>query len=174
MISARRSVIICVLSLCCVAVGQSTGEQDYTIVSVCDMARSPASFDGRDVTVSGVAGNSFHQVDFWNPECDLPKNGGAILLRFAAGYGLGKPEDKKYFHLLRKEGAVGITLKGKFIFSGGPFGPEGAPSELLISSIIEVHKITKEYRKRYDIGSGKTNVGQTEWKRGTEGAFSNN
>jgi hypothetical protein len=79
-------------------------------------------------------------------------------LRFADGYELGKPEDKKYLQLLRKEGAVGITIKGKFVSSGGPFGPEGDPYEFRISSVVEVRKLSKDYRQRFHIGSGKTNI----------------
>jgi hypothetical protein len=81
-----------------------------------------------------------------------------MLLRFADGYALGEPGDKKYLHLLRKEGAVGLTVKGKFVSAGGPFGPEGAPYQFLISAVVEVRKLSKEYRQQFDIGSGKTSI----------------
>jgi len=77
-----------------------------------------------------------------------------MLLRFAEDYRMGQPADKKYLHLLRKEGAVGLTVRGKFISTGGPFGPEGARYEFLISSIVEVRKLSKEYRQQFDIGTG--------------------
>jgi hypothetical protein len=128
---------------------------------MCEILKTPASFDGREVTVTGVAGNSFHEVDLWDPECALPKHGGAMLLRFADGYVLGQPGDKKYLHLLHKEGAVGLTVQGKFVSTGGPFGPEGAPYEFLILAVVEVRTLSKEYRQQFDIGSGKTNIKAT-------------
>ena len=157
--SAIRFLLFGFLSAYCLASGQTPGQLDHPIARVCDILKTPASFDGREVTATGVAGNSFHQVDFWDPECALPKHGGAMLLRFANGYGLGQPGDKKYLHLLRREGAVALTVKGKFVSTGGPFGPEGAPYEFLISEVIKARKLSKEYRQRLDIGSGKTNSG---------------
>jgi hypothetical protein len=148
--NAMRFLLIGVLSTCA-AVGQTPGERDHPTASVCDILKTPASFNGREVTVAGVAGNSFHQVDFWDPECALPKRGGAMLLRFADGYTLGQPGDKKYLHLLRTEGAVGLTVKGNFVSTGGPFGPEGAPYEFLITTVVEVRKLSKEYRQQFDI-----------------------
>jgi hypothetical protein len=81
-----------------------------------------------------------------------------MLLKFADSYQLEKPVDKEYLHLLRKEGAVGVAVRGIFISTGGPFGPEGKSYELLIESVLQVRKLSKEYRQRFDIGSGKTNV----------------
>ena len=92
-----------------------------------------------------------------------------MFLRFADGYALGQPGDKKYLHLLRKEGAVGLTVKGKFVSTGGPFGPEGAPYEFLISTVVEVLKLSKEYREQFDVGSGKTNIGATRPMPGQKG-----
>jgi hypothetical protein len=82
-----------------------------------------------------------------------------MLLRFADDYVLGQQADKKYLYLLRREGAVGLTVKGKLVSTGGPFGPEGSPYEFLISTVIEVRKLSKEYRKQFHIGSGKVSVG---------------
>jgi hypothetical protein len=76
-------------------------------------------------------------------------------LRFAYDYKLGQPSDKRYFHMLRKEGAVGITVKGRFVSSGGPFGPQGARYEFLVSEVLDVRKLSKEYRQRNNIGSGQ-------------------
>jgi hypothetical protein len=95
-----------------------------------------------------------------------------MLLRFADSYELGKPGDKKYLRLLRKEGAVGITVTGRFVSFGGPFGPEGAPFEFLIFSVVEVHAISKDYRERFNIGTGKTNIQGTKPTFGRhEGAY---
>jgi hypothetical protein len=121
------------------------------------MLRAPASFDGREVIASGVAGNGIHQTDFWDPECSLPKHGGAILLRFADTYKLGKAGDKRYHQMLHKEGAVGVTVKGTFVSTGGPYGP-AVQCEFLISSVIEVRKLSKVYRQQFDIGTGKVQL----------------
>jgi hypothetical protein len=150
-------LIICTLFLSCIGVSQSFCQEEHTAV-LCDVLKVPASFDGREIVVSGVAGNSFHQVDFWDPECSLLRHGGAMLMRFSDDYRMGQPEDKKYLRLLRKEGAVEITVRGKFVSSGGPFGPEGTRYEFLISSIIEVNKLSMEYRQKFDIGSGQVAI----------------
>ena len=155
----RMSRAVCFLFVSVLSVGLAQGGdgRDSAVLKACELVKAPVSFDGKEVVVSGVAGNSFHQVDLWDPECTLPKHGGAMHLRFADNYQLGQPGDKKYFHLLRKEGAAGITVKGRFISSGGPFGPEGDAYEFLISSIVQVRRLSKEYRRLFDIGSGKTN-----------------
>jgi hypothetical protein len=148
-----------------IALAQGSDRQDGAALKACELLKEPASFDGKELIASGVAGNSFHQVDFWDPECALPKHGGAMHLKFADNYQLGQPGDKKYLHMLRKDGAVGLTVRGRFVASGGPFGPEGDPYRFLISSVVEVRKLSKEYRQRFDIGTGKTNAGVTETKR---------
>ncbi len=125
-----------------------------TETSVCDVLKQTSAFDGRVLKLSGVAGNSFHQVDFWNPDCPSA----AMHLRFADSYKLGDPSDEKYFRMLKKEGSVSIVVDGRFLAKEGSFGPEGSRFEFQISRIIEVQKLTPEYRKRYGIGSGHTTL----------------
>ena len=153
MIKHSRFRILCALALCGLTVAQLHA-QEISKTSLCDVQKAPASFDGQEVVVSGVAGNSFHWVDFWDPEC----GSAPIYLKFSDSYRMGQPQDKKYFHLLRKNGAVGITVKGKFVSSGGGGGPQMARFEILISSVVEVRELSKEYRQRFDIGSGKTTI----------------
>jgi len=128
-------------------------------VSLCDVLKSPAKYDSAEIITTGVAGNSFHQIDFFDPECSLPKHGGELAVPFDDSYKLGQPMDKKYFSMLRKEGAVRVKLRGHFVATGGPFGPEMAPYKLLILEIIEVQKLSKQYRQEYSIGTGRTNPG---------------
>jgi hypothetical protein len=77
-----------------------------------------------------------------------------MLLRFADSYELGKAGDRKYLRMLRKQGQVEVTVKGTFVSAGGAFGPEGAQFEFLISSVIEVRKLSKAYRRQVDIATG--------------------
>jgi hypothetical protein len=104
----------------------------------------------------GVAGNSFHQTDFFDPECSLPKHGGSLRLRFADSYKLGQPEDKGYLKLLSKEGAIHAKLRGYFVSTAGPFSPEGSPFEFRVLQILDRQKLSREYREKYSIGTGQT------------------
>ena len=73
--------------------------------SVCDVLKQTSACDGRVMQLSGVAGNSFHQVDFWKPECPSA----AMHLRFADDYRLGQHNDNRYLRMLKKQGAVSIV-----------------------------------------------------------------
>jgi hypothetical protein len=125
-------------------------------VTLCDVLQSPEKYDSREIVTSGVAGNSFHQAVFFEPECSLPRNGGAMSVTFGHSYKLGQPMDKRYFTTLRKQGAIRVQLRGRFIASGGPFGPEGTKYEFVILEVLDVQKLSREYRQRYSIGTGRT------------------
>ncbi len=152
MIRCAASIVILILTPM-LNLGQVAAPKQPAALTLCRIFSAPTDFDGRDVVATGVAGNSFHQTDFWDPECPLPKHGGAARLRFAEGYVHGP--DKRYLGMLRKYGAVRLVVRGRFVASGGPFGPEGDRFEFQIVSIIEVQKLTREYRDRYSIGTGK-------------------
>jgi hypothetical protein len=126
-------------------------------VPLCQILREPAKYNSKEVVTVGVAGNSFHQTDFFEPECTLPKHGGSLLLRFEDSYKLGQTADKKYFNLLKKEGTILVKFRGRFVSTGGPFGPEGSPYELLVTEILDLQKLSPEYRQQYSIGTGHTN-----------------
>lgn len=79
-------------------------------------------------------------------------------LRFADDYRLGQHNDKRYLRMLKKQGTVSIVIEGRFVASGGPFGPGMSRYEFLISRLIDVQKLTPEYRKRFGIGSGHTTL----------------
>jgi hypothetical protein len=125
-------------------------------MALCQILQEPAKYDSKEVVTYGVAGNSFHQTVFFEPECSLPKHGGSLLLRFADSYELGQPAGKKYLKLLRKEGALHAKLRGYFVATGGPFGPEGSPFEFRVLEILDTQKLSKEYREKYSIGTGHT------------------
>jgi|HubBroStandDraft_6_1064221.scaffolds.fasta_scaffold02203_3 hypothetical protein len=140
------------------AAGQTTQPQNVPkVVALCDILRDPLQFDKKEVVTSGVEGNSFHQSQFFDPECSLPKHGGVIRIRFDDSYKLGQPEDKKLQKMLRTEGAVHVEVRGYFVSTGGPFGPETSPYEYLVLQVLAVQKLSSEYRQRYSIGTGETN-----------------
>jgi hypothetical protein len=142
----------------CGAVGQTTRPQSVPqTVALCDVLKDPSGFNKQEVVTSGVEGNSFHQAQFFDPECSLPKRGGVIRIRFDDSYKLGQAEDKKLLKMLRTEGTVCVKVRGYFVSSGGPFGPEGAPYEFLVLEVLDVQKISNEYRWRYSIGTAHTN-----------------
>src|ERR1700691_4164351 len=89
------------------------------VVTLCHILEQPAKYDSKEVITYGVAGNSFHQTDYFEPECSLPKHGGALRLRFDDSYKLGHPEDKKYLRLLKQEGAIHAKFRGYFVPTGG-------------------------------------------------------
>lgn len=132
-------------------------QREDLFVPLCQILQQPWKYDSKEVVTYGVAGNSFHQVDFFDPECSLPKHGGGLRLRFAESHKLGQPQDKKYLKLLRKEGALRANLRGFFVGTGGPFGPEGSPFEFRIVEILDTQKLSTEYRKKYSLGTGQTN-----------------
>jgi len=125
------------------------------VVPLCEVLQFPAKYDSREIVTSGVTGNSFHQAQFFDPECSLPKHGGWLSPPFDESYKMGQSTDKKYFKMLRKEGAVWVKLRGRFVATGGPFGPEGAPYEFVILEIVDFHKLSKVYREQYSIGTGR-------------------
>jgi hypothetical protein len=125
------------------------------VVSLCEVLQFPAKYDSHEIVTSGVTGNSFHQAQFFDPECSLPKHGGWLSVPFDESYKMGQSTDKKFFKMLRKEGAVWVQLRGRFVATGGPFGPEGAPYEFVILEIVAFHKLSKVYREHYSIGTGR-------------------
>jgi hypothetical protein len=140
------------------AAGQAAQPQRVPqLVALCDILTDPLEFGKKEVVTSGVEGNSFHQADFFDPKCALPKHGGAAHIRFDDSYKLGQPGDKKLLKMLRAQGAVHITVRGYFVSTGGPFGPEGSPFEFLVLQVLDVHKLSSEYRQRYSIGTGQMN-----------------
>jgi hypothetical protein len=140
------------------AAGPTTQPQNVPqVVALCDILKDPLKFDKKEVVTSGVEGNSFHQSQFFDPECSLPKHGGVIRIRFDDSYRLGQPEDKKLLKMLRTEGAVHVEVRGYLVSTGGPLGPEMSPYEFLVLQVLAVHKLSSEYRQRYSIGTGKTN-----------------
>ncbi len=140
-------------------VGQTTQPQAASsFVALCDILRDPLKYDKKEVVTSGVEGNSFHQAQFFEPECSLPKHGGVVRIRFDDSYKLGQSMDKKLLKMLRTEGAVHIKARGYFVSNGGPFGPEGAPYEFLVLEVLDLQKLSSEYKQHYSIGTGHTNV----------------
>jgi hypothetical protein len=114
-------------------VGQTTQPQSVPqVVALCDILKDSSGFDKKEVVTSSVEGSSFHQADFVDPECSLPKHGGAAHIRFDDSYKLGQPEDKKLLKMLRSEGAVHDKVRGYFASIGGPFGPQVSPYEFLV------------------------------------------
>lgn len=138
---------------------QPTAEKqgDASFVPLCQILQQPSKYDSKEIATEGVAGNSFHQTDFFDPECSLPKHGGVVRLRFDDSYKLGQAADKKEIKLLNKEGAIRAKYRGYFVSTGGPFGPEGSLFEFRILEILDVQKLTSEYRQKYSIGTGQTN-----------------
>jgi hypothetical protein len=146
---------LCLVGMCQNAVGQSSFAGGALNVRICEVLKHPETFDGREIVVTGVAGNSLHSVLLWEPECSLPKHGGAMQIRLADVYKRSTTENKKFRRILNREGAVRLTVKGRFIATGGPFGPNGVPYEFIITSIMDVQKLSGEYRQQHDIGTGK-------------------
>jgi len=146
---------LCLFGICATALGQSVPTTGPRRVQICDILKAPGSFDGRELLISGVAGNTLHSVLLWEPECTLPEHGGAIQIRFADSKVLATTFGRRYLRMLRREGGMHLTAQGKFRSTGGPFGPNGVAYEFTITSILDVQKLSDSYKRLYDIGTGK-------------------
>jgi hypothetical protein len=154
MFTSRNTALLSIALWSIASVGQNQSLRREQ-VSACEVLEHPEKFDGRVISTRLITGNALHEITMFVPECggkSLP----SMQPTFFPPYTLDSPADKAFRRSLDHNGAVWVTVEGKFIGSGGPFGAKGKTFKIEVYSIQDVHKISLDDRKRWDVGTGKS------------------
>ncbi len=141
-------------ALLLVAEAGDAQESSRVLLSACEMLEHPDLYDGRILVTRLVVGNSLHSIVLFAPEC-VAKAKASIQPTFLPPYQIGTRRDKRFRHLLDREGALFVTVEGRFVSNGGPFGPMGRSFKMEIRALRKIDRLSSADRIRWNIGTGK-------------------
>src|SRR5262249_30107587 len=75
-------------------------------VTACELLQHPEKFDGRVIETRLVAGNSFHVVAMFDPDCNLNNSHRSIQPTFFPPYNVDSKSDKAFRRAIDRHDAV--------------------------------------------------------------------
>jgi hypothetical protein len=134
------SRIVAALLVFCGTTGYSSASEGLQIVDFCTVVRSPAKYDGRAISTSGILLPGEHSLSFYDPVCRPSKannvNAQGVLEASATPAKLLR----KLQGLLTHQHAARVRVEGVFYSTGGPFGADLARFRFAVQKIDSADK----------------------------------